>query len=110
MKNSWGWGKGISEFWASGLGTAKVSVAKTWLPAANPEHVLGSREESLRLATKPWSFFQLILIVSRKTCLQDTRTRVGMLGFSHLRKQIFQLWAGGWDPLHILWPAGQPEV
>lgn len=102
--------KGMSKFQAPALGTAKVSVAKTWPLAGNPEHVMGSREESLRLGAKIWSFFQLILILSRKTYLQDTRTRMGMLGFSHLRKQICQLWKGGWDPLHTLWQAGKPAV
>lgn len=91
------------------MGTAKVSVAKTWPLAANPEPVLGSREESLRLGAKTWSFFQLILVISRKTFLQDTRTRMDTLGFSHPRKQIVQLMEGGWDPFHILWQRGKPD-
>lgn len=65
-------------------------MAETWPLADNPGQVLGSGEESLRLGAKTWSLFQLILIISRKTFLQDTRIRMGTLGFSHLRKQIFQ--------------------
>lgn len=91
------------------MGTAKVSGAKTWPLATNPEHVLGSREESLRLGAKTWSFFQLILVIPRKTVLQDTRTRMDTLGSSHPRKQIVQPVEGGWDPFHILWQTGKPD-